>query len=175
MTAQPLPSSAPQNKSVFAPDLVRPALLQSVVKLDQRSMVRNPDMFVGEIRKLVTLVLTVTNAVAGRPFGFELAITLLLLFTVLFANFAEALAEARGKAQAASLRSARSDTKARRLENGKEVSVSSLELRRGDRVVVSAGEFIPGVSFLDRMIGLVEGASRQKTRTRSPRRGSSRR
>ncbi len=217
MTAQPIPSQAPQNKSVFAPDLVRPALVQSVVKLDPRSMVRNPVMFVVEIGTLITLVLTLANAATGRPFGYELAITLLLLFTVLFANFAEALAEARGKAQAASLRSARSDTKARRLEGGKEILVSSLELRRSDRVVVSAGEFIPGdgeivegvatvdesaitgesapvvreagtdhsgvtggtkvlsdkivieitsnpgESFLDRMIGLVEGASRQKT------------
>ena len=217
MTAQPIPSQAPQQKSVFAPDLVRTALVQSVVKLDPRSMVRNPVMFVVEIGTLITLSLTLANAFTGRPFGYELAITLLLLFTVLFANFAEALAEARGKAQAASLRSARSDTKARRLEGGKETLVSSLELRRGDRIIVSAGEFIPGdgeivegvatvdesaitgesapvvreagtdnsgvtggtkvlsdqivieitsnpgESFLDRMISLVEGASRQKT------------
>ncbi len=216
MTTQPL-QQASQKKSVFAPDLVRVALVQAIVKLNPRSMARNPVMFVVEIGTAVTAFLTVANIVNAQPFVYELAITLLLLFTVLFANFAEALAEARGKAQAASLRSARSDTRARRLEGNEEVLVSSLDLSRGDKIVVSAGEFIPGdgeivegvatidesaitgesapvvreagtdhsgvtggtkvlsdrivieitsnpgESFLDRMISLVEGASRQKT------------
>ncbi len=216
MTTQPMPQTT-QKKNVFAPDLVRVALVQAVIKLSPRNMVRNPVMFVVEIGTAITGIFTIANLVSGQPFAYELAITLFLLFTVLFANFAEGLAEARGKAQAASLRSARSDTQARRLEGDKEVLVSSLDLNKGDRIIVSAGEFIPGdgeiiegvatidesaitgesapvvreagtdnsgvtggtkvlsdqiiieitsnpgESFLDRMISLVEGASRQKT------------
>lgn len=143
MTSQA--AKAPQPKSIFSANLVRPALRDSFVKLDPRSMARNPVMFVVEIGTVVTLLITIANIVNGQPFSYELAITVLLLFTVLFANFAEALAEARGKAQAASLRSARSDTKARRIkENGEVELVSSLKLQKGDRVKVAAGEFIPG-------------------------------
>ncbi len=174
-------------------------------------------MFVVEVGTAATLAITLANVVRGRSFGYELAVTLLLLFTVLFANFAEGLAEARGKAQAASLRATRTATTARRLVDGAEEHVPSSELARGDRVVVEAGEVIPGdgeivegvatvdesaitgesapvvreagtdhsgvtggttvlsdrivveittdpgTSFLDRMIALVEGASRQKT------------
>ncbi len=138
--AKPSPS-----KSIFASELVRPALRDSFVKLDPRSMARNPVMFVVEIGTVITLLITLANIVNGQPFTYELAITVLLLFTVLFANFAEALAEARGKAQAASLRSARSDTKARRIKDNGEIElVSSLTLQKGDKVKVAAGEFIPG-------------------------------
>ncbi len=216
MTA--LPSQpAPQKKSVFAPEFVREAVRASFVKLNPAVVARNPVMFVVELGGLLTLYITAANALTGRAYGYELTVTLLLLFTVLFANFAEGLAEARGKAQAASLRAAREGTSARRLNGSAEEVVSSTQLRKGDRVVVAAGEFIPGdgevirgiatvdesaitgesapvireagtdhsgvtggtrvlsdrivvqittdpgESFLDRMIALVEGASRQKT------------
>ncbi len=143
MTSQAAKPSRP--KSIFEPTLVRTAIRDSFIKLNPRLMARNPVMFVVEIGTVVTLLITIANIVNAQPFGYELAITVLLLFTVLFANFAEALAEARGKAQAASLRSARSDTKARRVkDNGEVEMVSSLNLQKGDRVKVTTGEFIPG-------------------------------
>ena len=143
MTSQAAKPAQP--KSIFDPALVQAAVRDSFLKLDPRSMVKNPVMFVVEVGTVVTLLITVSSIINGQPFGYELAITVLLLFTVLFANFAEALAEARGKAQAASLRSARSDTKARRVkDNGDVEVVSSLALQKGDRVKVAAGEMIPG-------------------------------
>ncbi|MHA0036524.1 potassium-transporting ATPase subunit KdpB [Deinococcus sp. PESE-13] len=211
-------TTAPQPKqSIFSPELVRGAVRASFAKLSPRDQARNPVMFVVYVGTALTAYLTVANLVTGKPWGYELAITLLLLLTVLFANFAEGLAEARGKAQAASLRSAREDVKARRLVNGQEELIAGTQLARGDLVVVEAGEMIPadgeiveglasvdesaitgesapvireagtdhsgvtggtkvlsdriviqitsgaGESFLDRMIALVEGASRQKT------------
>jgi potassium-transporting ATPase ATP-binding subunit len=144
MTSQAMKPSQ-QPKSIFDPALVQTAIKESFLKLNPRSMVKNPVMFVVEIGTVVTLLITVASIINGQPFGYEFAITVLLFFTVLFANFAEGLAEARGKAQAASLRSARSDTKARRIkENGEIELVSSLALQKGDRVKVSAGEMIPG-------------------------------
>ena len=195
------------------------AVLDSFGKLHPRTMVKNPVMFVVEVGAVLTTLQLVWNAShhAGQ-FGFGLQITLWLWFTVLFANFAEAMAEGRGKAQADTLRKARAETQAHRLrsDGGTEVVVSS-KLRSGDIVVVAAGEFIPGdgeviegvasvdesaitgesapviresggdrsavtggtrvlsdeikvritsnpgETFLDRMIKLVEGASRQKT------------
>ena len=195
------------------------AVLDSFGKLHPRTMVKNPVMFVVEVGAVLTTMQLVWNAShhAGQ-FGFGLQITLWLWFTVLFANFAEAMAEGRGKAQADTLRKARAETQAHRLrsDGGTEVVVSS-KLRSGDIVVVAAGEFIPGdgeviegvasvdesaitgesapviresggdrsavtggtrvlsdeikvritsnpgETFLDRMIKLVEGASRQKT------------
>jgi potassium-transporting ATPase ATP-binding subunit len=143
MTSQAAKPSQP--KSIFDSALVQTAIKESFVKLDPRSMVKNPVMFVVEIGTVVTLLITLSNIINRQPFGYEIAITLLLFFTILFANFAEGLAEARGKAQAASLRSARSDTKAKRIkENGEIELVSSLSLQKGDRVKVSAGEMIPG-------------------------------
>ena len=197
--------------------------MASFRKLDPRHMVRNPVMFVVEVGSLLTTVLWVL-ALAGRgeasP-GFILAISAWLWFTVLFANFAEAMAEGRGKAQAENLRKARRDIVAQKLarpdrkDNRQAVPASSL--RKGDVVYVAAGEFIPadgdvvegvasvdesaitgesapviresggdrsavtgstrvlsdwlvvrvstnpGESFLDRMIGMIEGAKRQKT------------
>ena len=135
----------PQPKGIFSAHLVQAAIKASFAKLNPRSVMRNPVMFVVEIGTAVTLIITLSNIVLGQPFAYELAITMILLFTLLFANFAEALAEARGKAQAASLRSARSDTKANRIkENGDLELVSSLTLQKGDQIKVSAGEFIPG-------------------------------
>ena len=123
-----------------------PALLDAVRKLDPRIMTRNPVMFVVEVGSAITTVLLVRDAVRHLPgFGFDLQITLWLWFTVLFANFAEAMAEGRGKAQADTLRKAKSDTLANRLlPDGRTEVVPSSKLRSGDLVIVSAGEVIPG-------------------------------
>ena len=198
--------------------LVR-AMLDSFVKLHPRTMVKNPVMFVVEVGAVLTTIELVRDTLqhAGQ-FSFGLQITIWLWFTVLFANFAEAMAEGRGKAQAETLRKARADTQAHRLRpDGSLESIPSSKLRTGDVVVVAACEFIPGdgeviegvasvdesaitgesapviresggdrsavtggtrvlsdeikvritsnpgETFLDRMIRLVEGASRQKT------------
>src|SRR5438094_1921173 len=195
------------------------AITESFVKLNPRTMMKNPVMFVVEVGAVLTTLELVRDTLhhAGA-FGFGLQITLWLWFTVLFANFAEAMAEGRGKAQAETLRKARAETQAHRLRtDGSTETVPSSKLRSGDVVVVSAGEFIPGDgeviegvasvdesaitgesapviresggdrsavtggtrvlsdeikvritsnpgdTFLDRMIKLVEGASRQKT------------
>ena len=195
------------------------AIVDSFRKLQPRAMVKNPVMFVVEVGAVLTTIQLVWNSShqVGQ-FGFGLQITLWLWFTVLFANFAEAMAEGRGKAQADTLRKARADTQAHLLScDGKIELLPSSKLRSGDIVVVSAGEFIPGdgeviegvasvdesaitgesapviresggdrsavtggtrvlsdeikvritsnpgETFLDRMIKLVEGASRQKT------------
>ena len=206
--------------SIFNPAIAGPALIDSVRKLDPRRMIRNPVMFVTEVGALLATFLFVKNlgdaAAEGSVFGGLVAAWLWV--TVIFANFAEAMAEGRGKAQAAALRKTRQETLARkRLPDGSFAEVPSAQLLVGDEVVVSAGEIIPsdgdviegiasvdesaitgesapviresggdrsavtggtrvlsdeivvrvssraGESFLDRMIALVEGASRQKT------------
>jgi potassium-transporting ATPase ATP-binding subunit len=208
-----------RKKSLADSAILSRAILDSFRKLDPRTMIKNPVMFVVEVGAVLTTIQLLWNALhhAGQ-FGFGLQITLWLWFTVLFANFAEAMAEGRGKAQADTLRKARAETQAHRLrgDGSIEIVVSS-KLRSGDIVVVVAGEFIPGdgeviegvasvdesaitgesapviresggdrsavtggtrvlsdeikvcitsnpgETFLDRMIKLVEGASRQKT------------
>jgi K+-transporting ATPase ATPase B chain len=202
-----------RRSSIFDPAVAGPAALASVRKLDPRRMARNPVMFVVEIGSALVTVLFVRD-----PGVFAGLIAIWLWFTVLFANVAEAMAEGRGKAQAAALRRTRSETIAhRRLADGSVEDVASSTLGAGDEVIVSAGEVIPGdgdvvegiasvdesaitgesapviresggdrsavtggtrvlsdeivvrvtskpgESFLDRMIALVEGASRQKT------------
>ena len=126
--------------------IVQRAVWDSIVKLHPRKMMGNPVMFVVEVGSVVTSVLLVRDAVQHQgAFGFNLQITLWLWFTVLFANFAEAMAEGRGKAQADALRKARSETVANRvLPDGKMEKIASSKLRSGDVVNVSAGEFIPG-------------------------------
>lgn len=212
-----------QQKSLFDPPIVRQAILDSFYKLHPRHQVRNPVMFVVYIGSMLTSLLFV-QAMVGTgeaPAGFILSITLWLWFTILFANFAEAMAEGRGKAQADSLRKSRQDIQAKKLATPvKQTSftlVAAADLRRGDVVLVEAGDFVPGdgsvlegvasvdesaitgesapviresggdrssvtggtrvlsdwlvvqitanpgESFLDKMIGLVEGAKRQKT------------
>ena len=211
----------PQAKGTSFGDrkILRNAIIDSFWKLDPRLMVKNPVMFVVEVGAVITLVVLVSNLVQHHgEFRFGLQITLWLWFTVLFANFAEAMAEGRGKAQAETLRKARAETEARKLhEDGTTEMLPSSKLRAGDIVVVAACEFIPGdgeviegvasvdesaitgesapviresggdrsavtggtrvlsdeikvritsnpgETFLDRMISLVEGASRQKT------------
>jgi K+-transporting ATPase ATPase B chain len=214
--------AAPRQVSLFDASILLPAIGDSVKKLDPRLLARNPVMFVVAVGSLLTTSLLVRDivhrAAAHAPIWFSATVTVWLWFTVLFANFAEAVAEGRGKAQAASLRKMRQEATARRLINGgQEESVPASQLRKGDRVVVEAGQLIPGdgeviegiasvdesaitgesapviresggdrssvtggtrvlsdrivvritadpgESFLDRMIALVEGASRQKT------------
>jgi len=131
----------PRKKAVWEGRIVWRAILDSFVKLDPRHMMGNPVMFVVEIGSVITTVLLVRG---GGAFLFNLQITLWLWFTVLFANFAEAMAEGRGKAQADTLRKARAETVANRVgENGAIEQVTSSKLRAGDMVIVSASEFIP--------------------------------
>jgi K+-transporting ATPase ATPase B chain len=126
--------------------ILKRALVDSVRKLNPGSLCRNPVIFVVEIGAAFTTGLLAQDALAGRPVGFTLQITLWLWFTVLFANFAEAMAEARGKARADSLRRTKTDVIARRLVDGgaRIERVASSELRAGDMVMVEAGEIIPG-------------------------------
>lgn len=124
------------------------ALKDSFTKLDPRKMVKNPIMFVVEIGFIITLILCFAPDAFGRsevePW-FNITVTLILLFTVLFANFAEALAEGRGKAQADSLKRSKQEITAILLQaNGKTVKMASTSLKKGDVVVVSQGEMIPG-------------------------------
>jgi K+-transporting ATPase ATPase B chain len=213
---------AVSKRPLFDPPIVRRAITDSFIKLAPGHMVRNPVMFVVLVGSIFTTVVLVRDVVGGsREVGFILQLALWLWFTVLFANFAEAMAEGRGKAQAEALRKTRRDTQAKRLRdktNPRSVeSVASSSLRSGDVVVCTPGDVIPGdgeviegvasvdesaitgesapviresggdrsavtggtkvlsdqliiritanpgETFLDRMIALVEGASRQKT------------
>jgi K+-transporting ATPase ATPase B chain len=135
-----------KKKAIWDAGIVRRALLDALVKLNPRTMMRNPVMFVVEVGSILTTLLLIRDIPTGaHDTGFALQITLWLWFTVLFANFAEAMAEGRGKAQADTLRKAKTETTANRLmPNGQTETVGAPELRQGDIVVVSAGEFIPG-------------------------------
>ena len=130
-----------KQKAIWEWKIVRGAILDSCRKLNPRKMMGNPVMFVVEIGSVITTVLLLRG---GTGFKFNLQITLWLWFTVLFANFAEAMAEGRGKAQAETLRKARSETVANRLlPDGNIEKVPSSKLRANDVVMVSAGELIP--------------------------------
>jgi K+-transporting ATPase ATPase B chain len=132
----------PRKKAVWEWKIVRNAIKDALLKLNPRKMMGNPVMFVVEIGSVITTALLFKG---GAAFKFNLQITLWLWFTVLFANFAEAMAEGRGKAQADTLRRARSETMANRIlgDDGRTEQVPSSKLRAGDFVFVSAGEFIP--------------------------------
>jgi K+-transporting ATPase ATPase B chain len=134
-----------KSKSIWDMKIVRRALLDSLVKLDPRNMMKNPVMFVVEVGSVATTILLIRDVLRHQgAFAFNLQITLWLWFTVLFANFAEAMAEGRGKAQADSLRKARAETIANRLlPDGKIEQIASSKLRAGDLVRVVASEFIP--------------------------------
>lgn len=201
-----------KRKSFLSTDLVVDAFRDSLFKLAPQVQFRNPVMFVTYLSAIFTTILTFFSISA-----FNIQITLWLWFTVLFANFASAIAESRGKAQAASLRKTQTETFAKKLINGKEVNVSANHLKKGDQIICEVGDIIPadgeviegiatvdesaitgesapviresggdrsavtagtrivsdrivmqvtsekGHSFLDRMIGLIEGAKRQKT------------
>ncbi len=207
------PKGVAQARGLFDPQILRQSLRDSVLKLDPRVQIRNPVMFV----VLVGTVIVLAEAIA-HPSTFSWLITVWLFLTVIFANFAEAMAEGRGKAQADTLRRMRAETEARKLTpDGSEERVPASSLTRGDTVVCEAGDLIPsdgdiiegiasvdesaitgesapviresggdrsavtggtrvlsdrivvritaerGQTFIDRMIGLVEGADRQKT------------
>jgi K+-transporting ATPase ATPase B chain len=139
-----------RQKSLFDPRIVRGAIQDSFRKLSPRRMVRNPVMFVVYIGSFLTTGLFL-QALIGKgeaPAGFILAVCLWLWFTVLFANFAEAMAEGRGKAQAAALRQTRKATVAKKLREPRQdaprTAVASTELRKGDVVLVEASDMIPG-------------------------------
>ncbi|MHA3789486.1 potassium-transporting ATPase subunit KdpB [Flavobacterium hauense] len=214
------------NKSLFQKELVIEALKQSFVKLNPVTLFRNPIMFTVEMGTVVMLCVCIwifTGEQSQGSFAYNFVVFLILLFTVLFANFAEAIAEARGKAQADSLRKTREETPAKKVEQVGEIYLNELQivpsssLRKGDLFVCETGDIIPtdgeiidglatidesaitgesapvireaggdkssvtggtkvlsdkitvrvttepGESFLDKMIALVEGASRQKT------------
>jgi len=128
-------------------EIVSRAAIDSFVKLDPRLMVRNPVMFVVEVTSVLVMFTLVSDLLAHRMAlaGFEFQIALWLWFTVLFANFAEAMAEGRGKAQADNLRKTRTETQAKLvIEGGQTKLVPAAQLRRGDIVMVAAGDVIPG-------------------------------
>jgi len=134
-------SSNPRKKAIWEWRIVRRAIFDALLKLNPRKMMGNPVMFVVEIGSVITTALLIKG---GAAFKFNLQITLWLWFTVIFANFAEAMAEGRGKAQADTLRKARAETLANRLLlNGETEKMPSSKLRAGDLVIVSAGEMIP--------------------------------
>ena len=122
-----------QHQTLWTSSIVRTAIVDSFRKLNPRTMAKNPVMFVVEVGSVVTAALLIADALHYRPIGFNLQITLWLWFTVLFANFAEAVAEGRGKAQADTLRRAKAETMAQRYRaDGTTEAVSSTSLRLGD-------------------------------------------
>jgi K+-transporting ATPase ATPase B chain len=130
--------------SLFQKELAATAARQSIVMLNPKVMARNPVMFVTEIGAVLTMIVLVLDLLRSRGiWAYTLAVTVILWLTVLFANFAEALAEARGKAQADTLKRTRKKTMARRLTDGAEEQVNSDELQEGDIVLVAAGDVIP--------------------------------
>jgi potassium-transporting ATPase ATP-binding subunit len=135
-----------RKRSLWDTKIVRRALVDALVKLNPRTMMKNPVMFVVEVGSLITTIYLFRNIAAHHDsVRFDLQITLWLWFTVLFANFAEAMAEGRGKAQADALRRAKSETIAVRLRlDGTTENIASSDLRSGDLVVVIAGSMIPG-------------------------------
>jgi K+-transporting ATPase ATPase B chain len=133
---------SPRSRSLFDRAILGPAVRESFVKLDPRVQLRNPVMFIVEVGAVVSILYAFRDAAKGQA-GFDIAISIWLWFTVLFANFAEAVAEGRGKAQAEFLRRTKSDTYARRLNaDGREDRIVSSQLRKGDRVVAEANEII---------------------------------
>jgi K+-transporting ATPase ATPase B chain len=153
---------APGPRGIFDPDLLRAAVPEAVRKLNPRVLIKNPVMFVVEITAALVTLIAVANATGIQPVagpsgeGFQVQIAAWLWFTVLFATYAEAVAEARGRAQAATLRRARSVTQAhRRAADGSLEAVGSSELRRGDIIEVSEGETIPGDGDVIEGIGFV--------------------
>lgn len=216
--------SKKQNQKLITPEIMHQAIIGSFAKLNPRYMMKNPVMFVVEIGCIISLILSIVPGLFGDVSQdinlrlYNILVCIVLFITILFANFAESVAEGRGKAQAASLKKTQKDTKARvLLDDGSETEVLSSQLKKGDIVLVKAGEVIPGDgeiiegiasvdesaitgesapvvresggdfcsvtggttvvsdwlkiqitsdpgnSFLDRMISLVEGASRKKT------------
>jgi potassium-transporting ATPase ATP-binding subunit len=135
-----------KKQAIWDTRIIKRAIGDAFVKLNPRTMMKNPVMFVVEVGSILTTLQLIRDVVAGAGnTRFEVQITLWLWFTVLFANFAEAMAEGRGKAQAENLRKSKTETIAHRLiEGSKTEDVPAPKLRKDDVVIVSAGEFIPG-------------------------------
>jgi K+-transporting ATPase ATPase B chain len=135
-----------EKQSLWNPVILRQAIIGAFTKLNPRAMIKNPVMFVVEVGSVLTTALLIQDLVRHQPgFAFDLQITLWLWFTVLFANFAEAMAEGRGKAQADTLRKAKGETMAYRYrKDGSTEAVSSSQLRVDDIIKVEAGQFIAG-------------------------------
>lgn len=130
----------------FQRELLFPAIRDAFIKLNPRTQLRNPVMFVVEVGALLTTFFILRYLIIGERagLGFTIQIAIWLWLTVVFANFAEALAEGRGKAQAAELRRSRSEARAKKLVDGKVEQIAATELRKGDIVLVEAGDIIPG-------------------------------
>ena len=140
-----IPKKALRARPLFDPPIVQRAIGDSFRKLHPRLMAKNPVMFVVEVGALVTTILCARDIATGAAIaGFTFQITLWLWFTVLFANFAEAMAEGRGKAQADTLRKTKTETTARRVVGSKTETIAAAQLRSGDTVLVEQGEVIPG-------------------------------
>src|ERR1700730_13265101 len=153
-----------QRNATFNSDILIPALWQSVIKLDPRWMWRNPVMFVVEVGAVLTLILTISptffGGAAAATSGYNLLVTVILILTVVFANYAEAVAEGRGRAQAATLRKTKKETPAKRLtSDGKVEMVTSSDLRKGDVVVVETNDIIPGDGDVIRGVAYVNEAA----------------
>jgi K+-transporting ATPase ATPase B chain len=136
--------STPATHSLFDPAILLPAVKSAFAKLDPRQLMRNPVIFVTEIVAALVTLFFVRDLASGGDAAFSGQIAAWLWFTVLFATFAEAVAEGRGKAQADALRRTRSELTARRLSGDREETVAAVDLKVGDIVVVAAGELIPG-------------------------------
>ena len=138
--------NAQAKKAIWNADIVKRAIVDSFIKLHPRKMMGNPVMFVVEVGSVLATLQLIRSAISSTAnLSFELQITLWLWFTVLFANFAEAMAEGRGKAQADNLRKSKTETIAHRITTGSQTEdVPAPQLRKDDVVIVSAGEFIPG-------------------------------
>jgi K+-transporting ATPase ATPase B chain len=151
-----------RNRTLSA-DILVPALWQALLKLDPRQLISNPVMFVVEVGAVLTLLLTFQPTIFGSAAasrGYNLLITIILVLTVLFATYAEAVAEGRGRAQAATLRRTKRETRARRIRaDGRIEQVTSSDLRKGDIVVVEANEMIPGDGDVIEGVGYVNEAA----------------
>ncbi len=142
---------------IWQSKLVIQALKDSVRKLDPRIMIKNPVMFVVEVVSLITLWITVTTFFTGGNFGFNAQISIWLWFTILFANFAEALAEGQGRAQAEALKKTRSEASGKKLlADGSIKTISALSLRKGDIVLVEDGDPVPGDGEVIEGVALVD-------------------
>jgi K+-transporting ATPase ATPase B chain len=143
--------------TLWQPGLIKSAVAGSFRRLDPRLLWRSPVMFVVEIVSVVTTVISIENLVGSGPFWFNMQISIWLWFTVLFANFAEALAEGRGKAQAETLRRAQSEAYARRIgPDGQVERVTALSLRKGDAVMIEDGDPVPGDGEIVEGVALVD-------------------
>ncbi len=135
---------APMKKPILDRDVILDAIKLSFIKLNPLTQIKNPVIFVTYIAAIISTICTFINISEAKHFGFNVQISLWLWFTVLFANFAEGMAESQGRAQAASLRKSQVETNARLLNNNQEILVAAYDLRKGDLVICEANDIIPG-------------------------------